>query len=110
VATCEAIIKGLTDNPAFPNPPVDLKTLRAAVDGLSAALAAQVHGGMAATAEKKNRQADLISIMRKPKHYVEDNCGNNLAVLLFSDFQAAAASKGKGTEGRFSFFAPLKPA
>jgi hypothetical protein len=82
VATCEAIIKGLTDNPAFPNPPVDLKTLRAAVDGLSAALAAQVHGGMAATAEKKNRQADLILIMRKLKHYVEDNCGNDIAVLL----------------------------
>jgi hypothetical protein len=31
VAICEAIIKGLTDSPAFPNPPVDLKTLRAAV-------------------------------------------------------------------------------
>jgi hypothetical protein len=93
VATCEGIIKGLTDNPAFPNPPVDLKTLQAAVDGLSAALAAQVHGGMAATAEKKNRQADLILIMRKLKHYVEDNCGNDIAVLLSSGFQSAASTR-----------------
>ena len=93
VATCEAIIKGLTDNPAFPNPPVDLKTLRAAVDGLSAALAAQVHGGMAATAEKKNRQAELILIMRKLRHYVEDNCGNDIAVLLSSGFQSAASTR-----------------
>ena len=93
VAICEGIIKGLTDNPAFPNPPVDLKTLQAAVDGLSAALAAQVHGGMAATAEKKNRQADLILIMRKLKHYVEDNCGNDIAVLLSSGFQSAASTR-----------------
>jgi hypothetical protein len=50
VAICETIIKGLTDNPAFPDPPVDMKTLQAAVDGLRAALAAQAHGGMAATA------------------------------------------------------------
>jgi len=60
VATCGAIIKGLTDNPAYPSPPIDLKTLQSAVDDLNAALAAQVHGGKAATAEKKNKQADLI--------------------------------------------------
>ena len=50
VATCGGIIKGLTDNPAYPNPPVDLKTLQAAVDDMNAALAAQAHGGAAATA------------------------------------------------------------
>jgi len=50
LATCGGIIKGLTDNPAYPNPPVDLKTLQAAVDDLNAAVAAQVHGGTAATA------------------------------------------------------------
>jgi hypothetical protein len=32
VAVCGGIIKGLTDNPAYPSPPVDLKTLQAAVD------------------------------------------------------------------------------
>jgi hypothetical protein len=92
VATCEGIIKGLTDNPAYPNPPIDLKTLQAAVDDLCAALAAQAHGGMAATAEKKNRQANLISIMRKLKHYVEDNGGNDIAVLL-SSFLSAASTR-----------------
>jgi hypothetical protein len=89
VAVCGGIIKGLADNPAFPSPPFDLKTVQAAVDDLNAALAAQAHGGMAATAEKNNKQAHLISIMRKLKHYVEDNCGNDVAVLLTSGFQAA---------------------
>ena len=64
VAVCGGILKGLTDNPVYPSPPVDLKTVQAAIDELNAALAAQAHGGMAATAEKKNKQADLISIMR----------------------------------------------
>ena len=95
VAFCGGIIKGLTDNPAYPNPPIDLKTLQAAVDDLNAAVAAQVHGGMAATAEKKNKQEALIKILRKLKHYVEDNCENDLAVLLSSGFQAAAATRDR---------------
>ena len=35
VANCQGIIKGLTDNPAFPSPPIDMKTLQAAVDDLN---------------------------------------------------------------------------
>jgi len=31
--------------------------------------------------------------LRKLKHYVEDNCNNDLAVLLSSGFQAAATSR-----------------
>jgi len=93
VAAAGAIISGLTDNPAFPMPPVDLKTMQAAVDGLNAALAAQPHGGPAATAEKNNKQAALIPLLRKLKHYVQDNCGNDLAVVLSSGFQAAASTR-----------------
>jgi hypothetical protein len=33
--------------------------------------------------------------LRKLKHYVEDNCGNDLAVLLSSGFQAAAATRDR---------------
>jgi hypothetical protein len=95
VAIGGGIIKGLTDNPAFPSPPVDLKTLQTAVDDLNAALAAQAHGGVAATAEKNNKQADLISILRKLKHYVEDSCGNDVAVLLTSGFQAAQYGRSR---------------
>jgi len=54
-ATAGGIITGLTGNPAFPSPPVELKTVQGAVDKLNAALAAQAHGGTAATAEKRNK-------------------------------------------------------
>ena len=85
----------MTGNPAYPSPPIDLKTLQSAVDDLNAALAAQAHGGAAATAEKKNKQEALIKILRRLKHYVEDNCENDLAVLLSSGFQAAAATRDR---------------
>jgi len=93
IATAGAIITGLTGNPSFPSPPVDLKTVQDAVDDLSAALAAQPNGGPTATAEKKNRQAALIGLLRRLRHYVEDHCGNDLSVLLSSGFQAAVTTR-----------------
>ena len=95
VTMAGAVITGLTDNPAFPAPTVDLKAVQAAADGLNAALAEQPHGGTAATAEKNNKQEALITLLRKLKHYVEDNCGNDLAVLLSSGFQAAASTRNR---------------
>jgi hypothetical protein len=93
ITTAGAIINGLTGNPSFSSPPVDLKTVQAAVDDLNAALAAQPHGGTAATAEKKNKQEALIGLLRRLRHYVEDHCGNDLSVLLSSGFQAAVTTR-----------------
>jgi hypothetical protein len=95
VTMAGAVVTGLTNNPAFPAPTVDLKTVQAAADSLNAALAAQAHGGTAATAEKNNRQEALIVLLRKLEHYVEDNCDNDLAVLLSSGFQAAANTRNR---------------
>jgi hypothetical protein len=93
ITTAGGIITGLTGNPSFPSPPVDLKTVQAAVDDLNAALAAQLNGGPAATAEKKNKQAALIGLLRRLRLYVDDRCGNDLSVLLSSGFQAAVTTR-----------------
>ena len=95
ITMASAVITGLTGNPAFPAPAVDLKTLQAAADDLNAALAAQVHGGKTATAEKNNRREALIALLRKLKLYVEGNCENDPAVLLSSGFQAAASTRNR---------------
>ena len=34
-----------------------------------------------------------MSLLRKLKHYVDDNCGNDPAVLLSSGFQAAVTTR-----------------
>jgi len=93
ITTAGAIINGLTGNPSFPSPSVDLKTLQAAVDDLNAALAAQLIGGPPATAEKRNKQEALIVLLRRLRRYVEDSCGNDLSVLLSSGFQAAVTTR-----------------
>jgi len=90
-----AVVTGLANNPAFPAPTVDLKAVQAAVDELNAALVAQTCGGTTATAEKKKRQEAPISLLRKRKHYVEDHCGNDPAVLLSSGFQAASTTRDR---------------
>jgi hypothetical protein len=51
VTMAGGIIAGLTNNPAFPAPSVDLKTIEIAVDDLKTALAAQSIGGTAPMAD-----------------------------------------------------------
>ncbi len=99
VTMAGAVINGLTGNPAFPAPTVDLKAVQAAADGLKAALVAQAQGGTAATAEKNNKQEALIVLLRKLKHYVEDNCGDDAAVLLTSGFQPAVTNRVRAPLG-----------
>jgi hypothetical protein len=87
------VLAGLTDNPAFPSPPLDLKMLQTAVDDLNAALAARAQAREAARAEKDSKRAALIAQLRRLSHYVEDNCGNDLAVFLSSGFRAAGDTR-----------------
>src|SRR5438876_381489 len=95
VTTASAVVKEMTDNANFPNPPVDLKALATAVDDLSAAVAAQVQGGTASTAHKQNKRATVVDLLVKLAHYVHDNCGNNPAVVLSSGFQVAGTNRAK---------------
>ena len=93
VTTAGAVVKEMTGNANFPNPPVDLKTLETAVDDLSAAIAAQVQGGTASTAHKRNKRVPVIDLLVRLAHYVHDNCGNNPAIVLSSGFQVAGNSR-----------------
>ena len=95
IILAEAVITGLTNNPAFPAPTVDLNAVRAAANDLKSAIAAQAHGGTTATAERNKKQEALIKILFKLKHYVEDNCENDSAVLLSSGFQAVQYTRNR---------------
>ncbi len=65
ITTGRGVVKETKDNPNFPNPPEELKTLESAVDELSAALAAQVQGGTAATAHKNNKRDTIIATLTR---------------------------------------------
>jgi len=101
ITTGRGVVKEMKDNPNFPNPPEELKTLESAVEELSAALAAQVQGGTAATAHKKNKRDAVIELLVKLAHYVQDNCGQNLSGSLVQRFptrnqQPCQVACGKG--------------
>ena len=100
VTTGRGVVKEMKGNPNFPNPPEELKTLESAVEELSAALAAQVQGGTAATAHKKNKRDAVIDLLVKLAHYVQDNCGQNPAALLSSGFQLATNNRAKSPVGK----------
>jgi len=94
ITSAGGIITGVYDSGVLTSaPPIDRKTVETAVEDLKAALAAQVHGGPAATAEKNNKQEALIAVLRKLKHHVLDNCGNDPAVVLATGFRVAATTR-----------------
>ena len=93
VAGAGAVIKGLTGGGDFPELPGEVSAAEAALDAVNAAIAAQPHGGAAATAIKKNKRAQLEAIMTRIAHHVEDNCGGDLAKVLNAGFTVAASSR-----------------
>src|SRR5207249_1379342 len=101
ITTGRGVVKEMKDNRNFPNPPEELKTLDSAVEELSAALAAPVQGGTAATAHKKNKRDAVIDLLVKLARYAQDNCGQNPATLLSSGFQLATNNRAKSPVGTF---------
>ena len=93
--TAGAVIKGLTENATYASPPVTLAALQTALTAFSTAIAAQEQGGAAATADKNNKRDTLVGLLRQLAGYVQQNCGNDLAKLLSSGFEAVSASRSQ---------------
>ena len=91
--TAGAVIKGITGNATYPTPPVTPANLQTALTAFTTAIAAQEQGGPAATADKNNKRDALIDLLRQEAAYVQMNCGNDMAKLLSSGFEAVGTSR-----------------
>src|SRR2546427_5530555 len=60
--TTGAVITGMTGNKNYPNPPVDLAEVQAALTAFTAALTAQPSGGVHATADKNKKRRELVAL------------------------------------------------
>lgn len=80
---------------AFTDIPVTAPVLLASIDAFAAAKAAQPHGGKAATADKDNKRADLLAMMKKLALYVQEGSGNDLALLLSTGFEAVSNNRSR---------------
>ena len=86
IAVAHAALTGLTGNPAYPNPSVDLPVLKTAIDGYTAALAAALDGGKTALLERDAKRVALIRILQKLAIYVEHNCNDEMSTYTSSGF------------------------
>ncbi len=85
-----SVYAGMLDNPAYPNPPVDLATVKSTLDGLNTLLAAALDGSKKVLAERDHQGEVLIRILRQLAHYVEANCKDDMTTFTSSGFQAVS--------------------
>ena len=92
----DAVVKGLEGNPAFPNPPVDLETVKTAGASYAASLAESLDGGKKAIVARDKQRENVTQILRQLAHYVELNCKNDVGTFLSKrirvSFEGSAAT------------------
>ncbi|PYS24775.1 MAG: hypothetical protein DMG11_23880 [Acidobacteria bacterium] len=94
-AIAAGVLEGMTGNPAFPDPPVDMMTLQTVMNEFNDAIAARAQRGRIGTAHKNKIRDKLMRRLRQVAHYVEMKCDNNRAVLLSSGFPAKNPSRAR---------------
>lgn len=94
--TAGAVSTGFYGNAEYPNPPATLPTkvvFDAALHAFSESIPVAKHGGPADTADKNNKRAALIELLRQIAAYVQANHGNDLASLLSTGFKAGSTNR-----------------
>jgi hypothetical protein len=89
----EAIYDGMKDNPAFPNPPVDMATFKAAIDSYRALMTEALDGGRKAVSAKRKQREVVVKIAKQLGHYVEAASDNDLATFNTSRFVAISKTR-----------------
>ena len=89
-----AVHDRMDGNPHFPNPPVKLSDLKAALISFDHAIAAAVaDGGKKAFAQKKKCRHVVATMLRQLGHYVEAACDGNLAAFIIERIRTYALSR-----------------
>jgi len=88
LARLNAVHDGMSNNPAYPSPPIDMAGFKAAIDAYTAAAAAALDGGKSAIAGRNKRRADAVIMLRLLGHYVEVACKGDTKAFISSGFVA----------------------
>jgi len=92
IALTGAVISGLTNNPAFPKPPVEVAEVQSELDQFMAAIARVTSGDPQATAARNTKREALVASLRQLATFVEVR-SSDLTALLSSGFPASAATR-----------------
>src|SRR5215471_20199438 len=85
-----AALQGLKNNPAYPNPPVDMATYEKGVNSFGTLLTDAKDGGKKAISAKDKQRVAVIKMYTQLGRYVESACNDDMATFITSGFTAAA--------------------
>jgi Fibronectin type III domain len=85
-----SVYNGMNGNTAYPNPPVDMPTFKAAIDAYNTLLAASLDGSKKVLTQRNHQGEVLIKILRQLAHYVEGACKEDMTTFTSSGFQAVS--------------------
>src|SRR5215468_11250457 len=85
-----AVLKGMTNNPAYPIPPVDMATYEKGADSFGTLLTDAQDGGKKAISAKDKQRVAVIKMYTQLGRYVESACNDDMATFITSGFTAAA--------------------
>ena len=88
-----AVLKGLKNNPALTNPPVDMATYEKGVDSFGMLLTDAQDGGKKAISAKDKQRVAVIKMYTLLGHYVETACNDDPAIFNTSGFIAVTRTK-----------------
>jgi exonuclease VII small subunit len=85
-----AIYAGVNNNPAYPQPPVEMPALKSTLDGYNTLVAAALDGSKQVLSER-NRQGEVLKkILTQLAHYVESASKDDMTTFTSSGFQAVS--------------------
>jgi Fibronectin type III domain len=93
LSRCNAVHDGMTNNPAYPTPPIDMPGFKAAVDAYAAAIAGALDGGKAAIALRNKLRGEVIFMLHQLGHYVEGACKGDPQTFVSSGFVAVSRTR-----------------
>jgi hypothetical protein len=89
----DAIHDAMTNNPAFPSPPVDLAAFKTAIDSFNTLTTDALDGGKKTISAKRKQREVVIKMTTQLGHYVEAASNNDLATFNTSGFSAASNTR-----------------
>jgi hypothetical protein len=88
-----ALLKGLTGNSNFPNPPIDLNTVKTELDSYATTITDAKDGGKKALAQRDKQSVLVIRMIKQLAAYVEFNCKDDMNIFLSSGLQPRSTTR-----------------
>jgi len=90
IKVLEAVLNGMTSNPAYLNPPVALTDFKAAIDSFSVLVTDALDGGKKVNSAKRKQRGVVVKMVTQLGHYVEAACNDDVATFDTSGFTAVS--------------------